>query len=409
MKWIKKFYLELLLGGMFFVLLIFPKFLALYIGVLILTVVYAYVKKDIKFHFSWGSIGFILLYLAYLIGVFWTQNPKQAEFYVVNKIAFILFPFLFAFKKKTKFQINIVYTGLVLATIIAFLGGVIGGIPCYLEHSSFPYCFLSSHLSPIIHPTYMTVFAQFSMLALFKMVREKAINRALGNIGIAFMVSYSVLLMSLSGLLFLLILIVAFVIWKALQKFSRKVVFIAVPLLLTLMILSAPRVPYLKNDIANSTIAMKKFMASPANFIRELPENPGGSDVRLVMWTVAVEEIEDNRMGVGTGNVDIYLGDNLRRRGLNAIADKEYNPHNQFLQTTLEIGFIGGIILILIFVLGFYEAKRTKNWILFFLFACLFLNSLFESMLQHQSAIIFFPLLYLLLMIEFNSPKSEST
>lgn len=136
-----------------------------------------------------------------------------------------------------------------------------------------------------------------------------------------------------------------------------------------------------------------------------MPAQPSGSEVRLVMWTVSWDEISKHPMGIGTGNVDIYLGKNLRDRGMNWVADQQYNPHNQFLQTTLEVGFLGGLFLLLIVILGFIDAKRIKSWALFFLFTSLLLNSCFESMLQHQSGIIFFPFVYMMYLIDFNSNK----
>ena len=160
-----------------------------------------------------------------------------------------------------------------------------------------------------------------------------------------------------------------------------------------------------EKDIDTTKIALNHYFNSPSQFINELPAQPSGSEVRLVMWTVSWDEISKHPMGIGTGNVDIYLGKNLRDRGMNWVADQQYNPHNQFLQTTLEVGFLGGLFLLLIVILGFIDAKRIKSWALFFLFTSLLLNSCFESMLQHQSGIIFFPFVYMMYLIDFNSNK----
>ncbi len=397
--------LECVFAGLFFVLILFPKFTALYIGVMILTLVCAYVKKQIKFQFSYGTFGFVLLYLAYLIGVIWTQDPKQANFYVVNKLVFLIFPFLLAIKKKDGFKLNIVLWGLISATLISFLKGIIIGIPCYLIHHSMQYCFMRSYLSPVIHPTYMTVFAQFSFIALFHMRSKKVIKKSVFYILEILLVVYSLLLMSLSGILFLMFMVFAFLVWKAWKKINRKLVLIGVPLLLVSFLLIAPKLPILKEEIESSKIALSHYIESPSNFISNIPEIPSGSEVRLVMWTVSWEEITKHPLGIGTGNIDIYMGKNLRSRGMNWVADQEFNPHNQFLQTTLEVGFFGGLFLLLILIFGFIDAKRIKSWALFFLFASLLLNSCFESMLQHQSGIIFFPFMYMMYLIDFNSNK----
>ncbi|MEJ6798099.1 MAG: O-antigen ligase family protein [Crocinitomicaceae bacterium] len=397
--------IECVFAGLFFVLILFPKFTALYIGVMILTVVYAYVKKQLRFQFSFGTIGFVLLYLAYLIGVIWTQDPKQANFYVVNKLAFVIFPFLLAIKKKNGFKLNILLWGLIIVTLITFVYGVLKGIPCFWTHRSIQYCFMRGYLYPTIHPTYMTVLVQFSIIALFRLYAHKEIKKRGFYLLTSIFVLYTLLLMSLSGILFLVFMIFCYVICKAWCRFNRKLILLGIPVLLLSLFFILSHIPYLKKDIDTTKIALNHYFNSPSQFINELPAQPSGSEVRLVMWTVSWDEISKHPMGIGTGNVDIYLGKNLRDRGMNWVADQQYNPHNQFLQTTLEVGFLGGLFLLLIVILGFIDAKRIKSWALFFLFTSLLLNSCFESMLQHQSGIIFFPFVYMMYLIDFNSNK----
>ena len=65
------------------------------------------------------------------------------------------------------------------------------------------------------------------------------------------------------------------------------------------------------------------------------------SATRLVLWENSLIAIENsNYMGYGLGDGKQKLQDQLAKNGGN-LYDKNYNSHNQFLETTLSIGLIG--------------------------------------------------------------------
>ena len=82
-----------------------------------------------------------------------------------------------------------------------------------------------------------------------------------------------------------------------------------------------------------------------------------------------------------------------------------YNPHNQYLQTGLEIGVLGMVILLFIVGYGIVKGYKTRNWLLLLLATCLAYNCLFESMLQRQSGIVFFT--FWLVILSIYSLKNE--
>ena len=167
LNYIRINYLELILAGFFVVLINASKLAGPYILLMVLVIIINYVRKTITFQLNKFSLLFAMLYCAYAIGIIWTENMDQASKYLENKAVFILFPFLFSFRKPTGFAMKPVYWGLILATLVSFGYGIYIGIPCYIQHFSFPYCFLKSHLSPHMHPTYMSVFALLSMVSAY--------------------------------------------------------------------------------------------------------------------------------------------------------------------------------------------------------------------------------------------------
>jgi O-antigen ligase len=168
---------------------------------------------------------------------------------------------------------------------------------------------------------------------------------------------------------------------------------------LSLLVVLIFKAPFIRDDINETARTTERYFKSPDKFIQQLSESPSSSETRLVMWSISCEEIAKHPFGVGTGNVDIYLGKNIRSKGNPTFADKEYNPHNQFLQTQLEIGIVGLFVLFGLTFGGIIYAIKRRIFILIVLFASLTINCLFESMLQLQAGIIFYLLFFMLVII----------
>lgn len=404
----RKYNLELLLAGLFLVLINLPKLVSLYIIILSLGVIVNYAKKKISFQLNSFSLFFVVLYLCYAVGVFWTMDQPQAFKYLENKLTFLIFPFLLSFKKNEPFQIAIIYKGLTLSVIISFLIGLIVAIPCYIDQDSFPYCFLKSHLSQIIHPSYMSVYVVVALYGTYLMMKEKSINANLGIFLITVLVIYTFMLLSLAGVLFFVLFVsVFFLIWVYKRiKLAYFLGFLIVSV--GFILVGLLYAPFVKSDIGDAQKMIAEFSHSPEKFIENLPEEPSSAQTRLVLWTVSFEEIAKHPFGVGTGNVDIYLSNNLIEKGNASFASKKYNPHNQFIQTQLEIGVIGLLLLVLIIMGGIYKGIVLKSGMIFLIFSSLLFNCLFESMLQQQAGIIFYVFMFMVLMIFENSNSKRN-
>ena len=92
---------------------------------------------------------------------------------------------------------------------------------------------------------------------------------------------------------------------------------------------------------------------------------------------------------------------------LKELAKQNYNPHNQFLQIAVEIGVLGlGLFIFLLFKLLEFS-RNNKNYLLFILTTGLIFNSLFESMLQRQSGIVFYSF-WICLIVAFSETFEKS-
>jgi O-antigen ligase len=405
--YIKKNYLELVIAGFFTVLILFSKFAALYILLMALVIGWNYFRKKIEFSLNKFSLLFVGLYLCYLVGTFWTQDWSEASRYLENKVSFLLIPFLFSFRKKEEFNISLIYKGLVFAVLLAFLYGISLAVLCSMNGNSFPNCFLKSNLSPFMHTTYMSVYVLIAMTATFSMMKYARLTLFQGWTLVIIFVIYNALLLSLAGLLFFGFLALWFAVdW--LRSRVSKIRLIQLTLSgVAIAIFVFFKLPFISEDVQAVVQSTKDYKKNPNQYVQELPRLTSSTQTRLVMWSVTVEEIKKHPLGVGTGNIDIVLGDNLRKKGNLTFAEKQYNPHNQYLQTMLEVGPIGFFILLLITIGGMIKSYKEEYFMAFVLFASLFFNCLFESMLQLQAGIIFYPFFFMLLSIAQRSTTKQ--
>ena len=383
-----------------------PKISTLFLILYALLVVFGWINKNITFRWNLKSFWFVGFYLVYLLGVFYTKDSDQALKYLENKLPFLIFPFFFCFDTKKIVRLPSIVTGLLIGvTALSFIG-YWKGFVCYGETGALD-CLMTISLSPIHHPSYFVVFHFVALvftwhgyLSNWKFYKLKWIIPFT-----LFSFITQCLALSLAGILYLLLLVVITLLYLIKRKWGVKYFIFStllIPFLVTILFLS---VPQFEGEFNGAFKYVNSFIDSPTEFVETREKDMSGSEVRLVMWTATISEILDHPFGVGTGNVDIYLGKRLTLLNQPDLAKYNYNPHNQFLQTTLEIGVFGLFLLLGLIIHISYLAWRQKNWILLILVSNLFFNSLFESMLQRQSGIVFYTFWIVLLLSIIPSTK----
>lgn len=357
-------------------------------------------------------LAFMLLYFAYLVCFLFTDNVPVGLKYLEYKLSFVLIPLIFVIRPKEVVGLFSVTVGLIAAILLTTTISMVDGIQCYNEIDYFLECFTSSYLTNE-HPTYFAVFLILSIGLSWYGWRRGFLFFKTYLVVIYNLIALTMLVLglSLSGISFALLvigIIVLILINNRWGKWAALSTVLAAPIVLIFLFFS---VPSLKSDISSSMNSFANFAEDPDKFL-EFDGTHNGDDVRLIMWTVTTKEIIEHPFGVGTGNVDFYLSKRLTSYNQLDMAKKDdrgqilYNPHNQFLQTGLEIGIIGMLILFYIIGYGIVKGAKTKNWLLLLLASCLAYNCLFESMLQRQSGIVFFT--FWLIVLSIYSTQVES-
>ena len=404
---------QFLLGVCSFLLCFSPKLVPLGLILVFLAGIFGLVKKHATIVFpNKLMLAFMLLYLAYLIGFLFTNNAPVGLKYLEYKLSFIPMPVIFLIRPRQAIGLFSVTVGLIAAIIYTTATSLVEGIQCYNEIDYFLECFTSSYLTTE-HPTYFAVYLTLSMALSWHGWKNNFPYFKTPFVLLYNLIALTMLVLglSLSGVSFALLvigIIVLVLINKRWGKWAALSTILAAPILLIFLFFS---VPSLKSDVSGSLHSFSKFIENPDQFL-EFDGTHSGDDVRLIMWAVTTKEIVKHPMGVGTGDVDFHLSERLQSYHQTEMARKDdrgqiiYNPHNQFLQTGLEIGIIGMIILIFIVFYGIVKGVKTKNWLLVLLASSLAYNCLFESMLQRQSGIVFFT--FWLVLLSIYSVKSET-
>jgi O-antigen ligase len=415
----QRFY-EGYIGLFAFVMLVAPKLIAILFAGFVPLIIVGMMRKRLWFRLELLPGLFMLLYLGYLVYAIVTRHPDLAGRYIENKLSFLLLPLFLSFRFTDREEIPPAVdekdTGLIDNPFFeeettgpqvfsfrflayGFLAGVaflviesfIGSFMAYAAKHDY-HSFLSSEFSKRHHPSYTAVYYIVAIGLVWYGYRERWKGFGLWPVVLAtgmLVVSYG-LCLSLAGILYGFAaagFVFLRVVYRRFGKWTALAAAAVTPLLIYGMIVA---VPQFQGEWANAKQYADEYVKDPETFVRNKHYPMSGSEVRLVMWTVSAQIAMDYPLGVGTGNVDEVLTTYLDRMGQTELAKMEYNPHNQYLQTAVELGWAGCVLLIAILVVGCVRAWRSRNMLLLLVITNLAFNMLFESMLQRQSGIVFY-------------------
>ena len=383
---------EKTLGFFAFGFVLFPKFAPLFFILLISVVLSGIIKKEVSFQLNVISSLFLLFYFCYLIGIIFTRDINAGVFELEKKLSFVIFPLLLSLKFKKIWSINVAYMGFILATFLVTLYGIIMALSAWLGAGGGNWVYFSSAISPIHHPSYLAAYLTISTAFAFIGWREKLPFFSLYWI-IPFTIFVLVIhgfLQSLSGTLFLLIAIfTSLLIWLR-NKLKRPIFYTIIILMPLIGFIVINSITSIQNDWEDATSNVIEYSKNPKSFVENREQTLSSSSVRIILWTAAFQIFYKHPFGVGTGNMDEFMNKELIILKQKELTKQNFNPHNQFLQTAVEIGFFGLLVLFSIVFFGLYYGFKYRNWLLIIIIGSLIFNCIFESMLQRQSGIVFY-------------------
>lgn len=374
------------------------KKIGLGIIVFALVTIIGVIQKKLVFSFNSILALFITLFLVYAVGIFFTDNPQEIGKYMESKLSYVAFPILFFFRPKS-FEVDLRWPGLALVLGVVIVS-IIGLVNWNSYISILGYRNSIHQFSHVHHPTYFAAYLFVAMTFIIYGWKQKWAGFSKWSVFtfIAFGTVMTILTLSFAAVIFYFLVIgVVGIIWFK-KRFGLRWAIGSVLGLLMIMVAFIYSTD-LRTDIYYTSISIFEYCKNPERFLIHANRYLIGNEVRLIMWTVSILLIIQHPFGVGTGNVDQYLTEKLMTYDLKDLAMSHYNPHNQYLQTFLEIGVVGFAIIIAIIFLSARYAWRSKNWLLLIIVSSLAFNCFFESMLQRQSGIVFYTFWICLLVV----------
>ena len=382
------------------VMIAFPNLFAPFFILLVGIVVAGIVKKELRFRWNGPATIFIALYFCYGIGVLFSDYIDLGLKALEYKLSLLLFPIVFSFVPKKKPPLELIGAGFLIGILVLYIQGILHSTLLYHDSKSM-LAFMGANFSYIHHPTYTAAFAVFGMEVLRYGWRKewKWISWRTVIPTVLILMAIQVQCTSLAGLLFF-ILYATFVFLQSIyQKLGRRYL-IGALVLSPLLILAFIRfTPGVKEQLDVSILYINEYMEDPKEFVKSKQTYVGGNETRLIVWTGAYESIKDQPLGYGTGALKPVLSKKLVELGQPNMADKNYDPHNQYFSTTLELGMQGLMILLIALLIPLIVGLKRRSALLVLLSVNLLFNSAFESMLQRQSGIVFYMFWFCLMFI----------
>ena len=335
------------------------------------------------------ALMFMVIYILYILGMVYSNNFAYGYFDLEVKMSLIIFPVLMATFPKPLLEKEVAQR-----VLWAFVYGmIVSMLFCYGQAiynyviSGNPLTFYYARLSPLIHPSYLAMYAGFAFTIVLSFILEgviKGVRRFLAYFLLSILVIFIVMLSSKAGVISIIMLVVLFAIYMTLMRkkvFSGLLtggLFIAVFLIFfQLLPKSAERFRQSRDTLENSdTVEGEQFSST-----RD----------RILIWWHSFEITNEHFLiGVGTGDVKDFLLSKYEEKGMEHARELSLNAHNQYLQTMIALGIIGLIILLLNFILPALESIDHRDYLYFFFLILVAFNFLFESMLETQAGVVFY-------------------
>lgn len=384
LKYKTNYYSILLLG---FIIPLFKELIPICILLFIITSLMNSRWREIKIAKYKSSILWLTpIFFISLISVIYSENKGIGAMNIETKLSLLAFPVAFQFSKldikKTiapvlKSFIEGSFVAAILALVYAFLQYYYSADTTNLVYSK---------LSIFSHASYFSMYLCFGLAILyyysFSPSKNFYIRPIVGFSLIVFFTIIIVLLSSKSGWIVLIIIhFSALSYWIVKHKNYAKggISIIAIVTGTFLFYTFSPTMKSRVDELFNSISGKKE----DANF--------SSTQTRMLIWNISFDLIKEKPLfGYGSGDSKLALTKQYKDRNLGFLLDKQLNAHNQYLQSTLDAGLIGGIILLLILFVPLILCFKEKQGLYAIFIGILALNFFSESMLETQSGVIFY-------------------
>lgn len=393
-SWLRKINAFLLVASIFFLpywIFIVPRILTFYVASSLVLAIYERKKLNLKLPF----LLLLGLYGLYVLGMNWTDNIERAYFDFEVKMSLAIFPVNFILVHYSRKEIKVF--------LMTFLAALVVCVPvCFYRAYHLPIAmeginvFFYDTLTRPIHPGYLSMYFNLGLLLVIMDYKYKTFNFFKDNLYyyllFLFYFGFNILIFSKTGIIISTVILVLFVVFY-IQK-TKKMLIPVVGIMASITLFLAA---YNYSDYARNTT--NELMTNAFSTNQEMKAQ-GSVSLRQVVWTASLKLIKEKPLiGYGTGGAQQALVNEYSQMEEPFAEVKKLNAHNQFLQTALSLGLTGGLLLMSIFLLPFYQLTKSKNYLAIAFMCMITINFMTESTLETQAGTIFFGLFYCILQL----------
>ena len=352
-----------------------------------------------------------ILYSTYFLNFFISEVPYVR--FIETKLSFLIFPALFFIHAYTKQERQRMFKMLVFGLIVAIAICVIAALYRSLNMVNGSLIFQANVLPDrgffesilyggnyffgryfsILHQTvYFSLYLCIGVTIL--LFQPKMFQTKMRILLLLLFVMTIFLISNKANFIALAVLFVLYVLFAKVALNKKVFGVVGMGLVFAFFIWMNPRSHESLNKITEGALAINK----DARF---------GFATRILSWDAAVTLIQNKPIvGYGPGETQEQLNAVYQQKAYKFPLQEQYNAHNLWLQTWLENGMFGLLLLCAIFVLAFKAAsvvKENRNLYLS-LVVLLLINSMFESMFHRFSGITIFSFIVCLI---FTIPQED--
>ena len=347
------------------------------------------------------SLSFAAFFIVYLLSLSYTCNLEGGLRQLETKMSFLIAaPVLRAYQarfsemdllKLLKSYIFGVLATLVFMLIYASYRSFLAGSFSYLSEGGtyYHYYFLyESFAEPIMHPGYFSLYIGLALLGSIYLIKSSVWTL---KKFMPILLTFGLGLLLLQGRMTIIALFLSLGLWLVnfvIKRNNWKPLIISSFILLILALLTFKIAPKSLSD---------RYLAFPDFSYDISGSNFNSATYRLAEWRCAWDAVKDAPLigyGIGCGQQELFKRYEEFEfwEGL----ERQYNAHNQYLETMLNTGTLGLISLVIMLITILSTAVKNNNY--FAIYALIFfaLSLATESMLERAWAVIlfnvFFPL-----------------
>ena len=343
-------------------------------------------KSNLRF-LTLGASLFLLTLPHLIISEYKSDILMQLDQYT----ALFVFPIAFAtlrFSENPERHISKVFLMAVLGTLISSIILFISALIRYHETSAISELYYI-RLGNGFHPTYLSMLTTLSLaIILDRKTLKKYITlyrplKYIVLVVVIWLIIFNILLASKAGVIVQLMVITLFAVRELVAR--RHINSAVLVLLLAISTASIPTV-FTYTATRFNLLAKSVVYSNENDNLLHLDNTTTNS--RMNGWKASFDLIRQQPiLGVGPGAIKEKLNKAYLARDL---AYGNRNPHNQYLQTWLELGLPGIVMLLLLGVVAAIFAIKEKNYLYLAFLLIIFINMFFESILERRLGVLFF-------------------